>query len=535
MGICPRGLLACMVLGMAGLTAWAVDGGPADGKPQPWGDLGDGFYANPILPADFSDIDCIRVDDTFVAMTSTFQFSPGVAILTSRDLVNWKIVGHAVPDVRQISAEMNWDRMNRAGKGVWAGAIRYREGKYWVYFGTPDEGYFMTTSPRSEGPWEPLRCLLKGPGWDDCCPFWDDDGQGYLVGTRFAPDPATGKKYAIHLWKLTPDGAGLIMESDRVLHQSPGSEANKFYKINGLYYHYYSEIKREGRVVMMGRAKSLDGPWERRQLNHSVGKVDPNQGGLVELADGTWWFFTHFGSGQWPGRMGNLLPVTWTDGWPIIGEPGADGIGGMVWRAKKPIQEFPASPRVFDETFDAPALAPEWEWNYHPRAEKWSLADRSGFLRLKAFKPLRRDDIRRTGNCLTQRIYRSDRGGEVLVKLDLSGLVVGQAAGLCFFSGYAGWIGAIREGGATRVMQDEQGRRTPGPVIEGSQLWLRAEIRPDGLVAWSYALDGATFVSLGEMHRCGWSAYRGTRIGIFTYNNNADAGFVDVDAFRYAF
>jgi beta-xylosidase len=502
--------------------------------PARWGDLGDGTYSNPVLPADFSDIDAIRVGDDFVAMSSTFQYSPGVVLLKSKDLVNWKIAGHAVPDIRQIAPEMNWDRMDRYGRGIWAGAIRHHAGKFWIYFGTPEEGYFMTTAPAIEGPWEPLTHVFKASGWDDCCPFWDDDGQMYLIGTQFSVDPSNGRKYNIHLWKLTPDGKALVPDSDRIIHQSQGSEANKLYKINGGYYHYYSEVKAEGRVVMMKRAKSLDGPWETKQLNHAAGHIDPNQGGLIELPDGTWWFFTHMGTGMWAGRTAHLLPVTWTDGWPIIGNVGADGIGNMAWFGNKPIAGKSPSERKFSDDFSGTSLTHEWEWNYHPRDDKWSLTERPGFLRLHAFKQLQRDNILKTGNCLTQRVYQSGRG-EVTVKLDVSRMTDGQSAGLCFYSKKAGWIGVTRENGVIKIVQVEDHHRAPGPALTGTDLWLRAAITSTGEVTWSHGSNGKDFTTLGAPHQCDWANYRGTRIGIFTCNNDSSSGSVDIDGFSYAY
>ena len=143
---------SCLILTML-LAAW----GPrkciaADTAEKPAalvglsGDQGDGTYINPIIPGDFSDVDAIRVGNDFYAISSTMQFSPGMVILRSKDLVNWRIAGHAVSDVTQIGPEMNWDRMGRYGRGVWAGAIRFHAGKFWVYFGTPDEGLFMTSA-----------------------------------------------------------------------------------------------------------------------------------------------------------------------------------------------------------------------------------------------------------------------------------------------------------------------------------------------------------------------------------------------------
>ena len=170
-----RALRWIPLLGVATL-AFASDPPTAWGDWPHWGAQSDGTYRNPVLPSDYSDLDCIRVGADYFAISSTFQFSPGMVILHSRDLVNWTIAGHAVYDLTQIGPELNWDRMNRTGKGIWAGAIRHHDGKFWVFFGTPDEGYFMTTAADVAGPWAPLHPVLKEAGWDDCCPFWDDDG-----------------------------------------------------------------------------------------------------------------------------------------------------------------------------------------------------------------------------------------------------------------------------------------------------------------------------------------------------------------------
>lgn len=133
-----------------------------------WGDQGNGTYLNPIIPSDYSDIDCIRVGDDYYAISSTMQFSPGMTILHSKDLVNWRICGNIIADLTEISPALNWDRMNRYGRGVWAGTLRYHNHRFYLYFGTPDEGYFMTSASQPEGPWEPLTPLLSEAGWDDC-------------------------------------------------------------------------------------------------------------------------------------------------------------------------------------------------------------------------------------------------------------------------------------------------------------------------------------------------------------------------------
>lgn len=517
---------------------------PAVGSPGPkpeallglWGDQGDGTFVNPILPGDYSDIDAIRAGDDYYAISSTLHLSPGMIILHSKDLVNWTLIGHAVNDVTQIGPEMNWDRMNRYGRGVWAGAIRYHHNKFWIYFGAPDEGLFMTTAADPAGPWEPLHKLGDLQGYNDTCPFWDDDGQGYLVTTHFARDPVSGQSYNIHLIKMSADGKRLLMDSDRIIHQSRGSEASKLYKINGMYYHYYSEVKREGRVPMMNRSARLDGPWETRQIGHVNKQVDkePNQGGFIQVPSGRWWFLTHQGSGDWEGRAMCLLPVTWVDGWPIIGEAGTDGIGNMVWRAEKPIPGRRIRLPQTDDGFDGLRLGPQWEWNHQPRADKWSLAERPGFLRLHAFKPLAADDLTTTGNICSQRVMRT-KTNEVTVKLELSGMANGQTAGLCLFAGAYSAVGVSQEDGIRRLRFNENRGLIPGPTVDSDVIWFRSTWGIDGRSEYAYSTDGHSFTPFGKVWPLTWGNYRGSRVGVFTYNNKGEAGFIDVDWFHYAF
>ncbi|MBC8097729.1 MAG: glycoside hydrolase 43 family protein [Akkermansiaceae bacterium] len=520
--------LCCILISSEPLHA--VDAPPAWGQWQAWGDQGGRFYLNPVLPSDYSDIDCIRVGADYYAISSTMQFSPGMVILHSKDLVNWSIAGHAVSDLTQIGPELNWDRMNRYGRGVWAGAIRHHAGKFWVYFGAPDEGYFMTSATNVAGPWAPLHALLREPGWDDCCPFWDDDGQAYFVGTNFRDG------YKIHLWKMTPDGRELIQESDKVIYQSRGSEANKLHKINGLYYHLFSEVKSEGRVLMMQRSTNIFGPYEGpKQLSHANRAAnEPNQGGLVQSEEGGWYFYTHHGRGAWEGRANSLLPVQWIDGWPILGDVGPDGIGNMVWSGQKPVMGTPVVTPQTDDDFDASKLAVQWEWNYQPRSNKWSLTERPGWLRLKAFVPLEPDNLLKAGNTISQRTMRTT-GNQAVVKLDLSGLAEGQKAGLCHFvNPHHSTFGIRQESGGVRKLEyKNRGKLTHGPEITGTNLWLKSTWGLDGVSRYFYSVDGTNFTQFGEPYQLAWGSYRGDRIGIYSYNNKAEAGHLDVDWFRY--
>jgi len=506
-----------------------------------WGDQGDGTYCNPVLPSDYSDIDAIRVGSDYYAISSTFQYSPGVVILHSKDLVNWEILSHVVNDLTVISPELNWDKMNRYGKGIWAGSIRYYKGRFWVYFGTPDEGFFMSSAKNPAGPWEPLHVLWNVSGWDDCCSFCDDDGQLYFVATNFAMDKKTNKKYNIHLFRLTFDGKSIIMESDSIIHQSNGSEANKLYKINGLYYHYFSEIKKEGRVIMMRRSKTIYGPWETKQLNHVDKNTDrePNQGGLIQSRTGEWYFFTHHGSGgNWEGRVASLLPVNWINGWPVIGVAGSDSIGNMVWSGKKPVKKAVNLRIKTNDEFNKKTLPAQWEWNYQPRNENWTLMERDGYLRLYAFQPIRPQDkiklIFRSGNTLTQRSFRSSEN-EVIIKMEISAMADGQYAGLTHYASSYSTFGVIQQNGVKTLSYDNNGNISTGIKITVQTVWLKSSWGWDGISTYSFSLNGKTFTDFGDSYQLSWGNYRGDRVGIFNYNILANSGSVDVDYFHYKY
>lgn len=495
---------------------------------QAWGDMGDGTYRNPVLPADYSDLDCIRVGSYYYAISSTMQFCPGMVIVHSKDLVNWEIIGHAVSDTSQIGPQMDWNRMNRYGRGIWAGALRFHDGKFWVYFGTPDEGYFMTTATNAAGPWDPLYCLKNESGWDDCCPFWDDDGQAYFVGTRFADN------YKTYIWRMSPDGRTLIESSRTLINEGAGREASKLYKINGWYYHFFSEVLNGTRVVMMQRSHSIMGPYtERRQLTDGNREWrEPNQGGLVDTQSGNWFFLTHHGSGDWEGRCMSLLPVTWFDGWPILGQTVNGEPGKMELTGTKPVQGQPVITPQSSDDFSAPVLSPQWEWNYHPRMDKWSLTERPGYLRLKAFMPLRTDDLMTAGNTLTQRSFRTLEN-VVIAKFDLSGMADGQKAGLCHFAKNHSALGVMQEGSVRRIEFRQNGVLTQGPVIEQNLLWIKSSWGLDGKSQYAYSLDGRKFTPFGSIYQLSWGYYRGDRIGLYCFNVKEDAGFVDVDFLSY--
>jgi beta-xylosidase len=497
-----------------------------------WGDQGDGTYKNPILPGDFSDPDVIRVGGDYYLITSTFQFSPGMAVMHSKDLVNWKYLGHCVADLTQMGPELNWDRMNRYNRGIYAGALRYHDGKFWMFFATMDEGVFLTTATNAAGPWSPLHCVLQEKGWDDPCPLWDDDGQAYLVMST------PGTNWWTRLFKLSADGKTIDRASEFVVDRHRGSEGNKLYKFGKTYFIFHNQIDGDGnRTGVMMRSTNLFGGWEKKLiLQGSAPDRDrePNQGGLVQTAAGDWWFITQQGRGGFfDGRPASLLPVKWVDGWPVPGVVDTNtGAGTINWSGQKPVSGCPLQVPQSSDEFSSAKLAPQWEWNYQPRADKWSLAERPGWLRLRAFKPLRPGDFFKVGNTLTQRVMGYE-GGEVVLKMDVSGMADGQTAGLCVFWKPVALLGVVQQNGVRKIQLSNDGANTSGAEVKAADVWLKAVIDDQAVCTFAYSLDGKKFTAIGGRFKLGWANYRGSRLGIYCWNDDGENGSVDVDLFRY--
>ena len=254
---------------------------------------------------------------------------------------------------------------------------------------------------------------------------------------------------------------------------------------------------------------------------------------MVQAANGGWYFLTHHGTGDWSGRVMSLLPVTWVNGWFIIGEVGKDTIGRMVWQGTIPIKGTRSIIPQTDDEFKESGLLPQWEWNYQPKADKWSLTEKPGWLTLNAFKPLEADNLLKAGNTLTQRSFRSVYN-EVTVKLDIGHMADGQKADLCHLTNpnYA-QIGIHCQGNTRNIEFKQKDAILPGPVVTGNTLWLRSTWGLDGLSRFYYSSDGENFVPFGDAYQLRWGSYRGDRIGIYTYNSKADEGYVYVDYFHY--
>jgi beta-xylosidase len=498
-------------------------------------------YTNPILFADYSDPDLIRVGRDYYLVASSFHFSPGIPVLHSRDLVHWRILGHVLPRLPfapeydmpgphtltdAISKPIGGTRYSG---GVWAPSIRFHDGLFYVYWPTPDEGIFMATAKNPAGPWAAPVKVIDQPRLEDPCPFWDDDGTAWLVHGKVGAGP-------LILHRMSSDGkrvldAGEVIVEDKA--NLPVLEGPKLYKRNGWYYILapIGGVEKGSQVAL--RSRNIRGPYEHRVvLAQGTSSLEgPHQGGWVETPSGQGWF-AHFNSTGAFGRIVHLQPVRWVNDWPVMGHP----VPGQTFG--QPVASSPmpdtGSPPTADavqgpDDFSARQLGLQWEWNHNPDASAWSLSARPGFLRLTAMPA---EHLVTARNTLTQILQGPT--SRITTRIDAARMVDGQRAGLSLFGVRPSWIGLVRENGVIRVTLASEGRETPGVTLAPTTIDLSAEVTPDQRVRYSYSVNsGRTFAALGEpipLARFSW--WKGSRPALFTFTRGRPGGSIDADWFR---
>jgi beta-xylosidase len=487
---------------------------PLSAQVLDWGDQGNGTYKNPVLNADYSDPDVIRVGEKYYMVCSDFHWL-GMQVLESSDLVNWQLIS-------QVYRRMNfpgWDRNIHYAAGAWAPAIRYHEGKFWIYVCTPDEGLLMTTATDPRGPWEPLYQVKQIEKWEDPCPFWDDDGQAYLGRSRHRAGP-------IIIHKMTADGRQLLDEGTTV-YQGPVAEGTKFLKRNGWYYLIIPEggVSRGWQTVL--RSRNIYGPYEKKVVLEK-GSTDvngPHQGALVDTPDGQWWFF-HFQSTTPNGRVLHLQPARWKDDWPLMGvDIDGNGVGEpvAVWTKPYP-QSQPMLPATSDD-FSSSQLGLQWQWCHNPVDTAWSLTEHKGFLTLHA---LQADSLKECRCMLTQKVMGFE--GEATLLLDANDMQPGMCAGLAFTGRSFRAIGLSSEG----VYVEEGGRGMLVSRSKSRRVWLRVTIDSrQNRHQFYYSFNGKDYVPAGDSFSMLTGYWKGIRVGLYCYNTVAATGSARFDSFRY--
>lgn len=485
-----------------------------------WGDQGNGTYINPVLNADYSDPDVIRVEHKYYMVCSEFHFM-GMNILESDDMVNWRIIGRIYS---RLEGE-EYDSMKRYAGGSWAPALRCHDGKFYVYFCTPDEGLFMSSSDRPEGPWSPLLCVNRVAKWEDPCPFWDEDGQAYLGHSLCGAGP-------IIIHKMNPEGTRLLDEG-KTVYTGPVAEGTKMFKRNGYYYLSIPEggVDKGWQTVL--RSKNIYGPYEKRVVleRGSTPVNGPHQGAMVNTPDGEWWFF-HFQSAGAVGRVMHLQPMYWHDEWPVVGvDIDRNGIGEPVYVWKKPDTGglSPVGAPQTDDEFDSPQLGSQWQWNHNPVDSAWSLVAKPSWLILRAMKAPGLKDAR---NTLTQKMMGGK--GEAITQVEVTGMISGQKAGLACIGKEFVSAGVKKEGGRFFLFFEIAGKESVFMPVTKKSIFLKLHLDiPSGKNYFLYSFDNKQYLPLGVGFEPKWGYWKGARIALFSYNILNDGGAAAFHFFHY--
>ena len=527
----PLSVLAGLLL-LAGLPAAAR-------ATAPWEpDLADGNYRNPVLHADYSDPDAVRVGDDYWMVSSSFSHVPGLPILHSRDLVNWTLIAHALP--RLVPEEAF--AVPQHGKGVWAPAIRHHAGKYWIYYPDPDFGIYVVTATDPRGPWSAPVLVKGGRGLIDPCPLWDDDGRVYLIHAW--ANSRSGVKNALTLLELNTDGTRVIDDFGYVINgdKLPGYttlEGPKLSKRNGWYYVFAPAGGVATGWQSVFRARNIKGPYEHRiVLDQGQSPVNgPHQGALVDTPSGEEWFL-HFQDKGAYGRVVHLQLVVWKNDWPVIGDdPDGDGKGQPVLTHRKPnvgpallsrqsaataLAAGPVTAPATSDDFDSPVLGLQWQWQTNPGDSWFSLTASPGFLRLFAQPEPKPGNLYDAPNLLMQKFPALEF--TVTTKLDFTPKTEGDSAGLIVFGYDYAWLGLKRVQGAPALVLARRHEAVKGePQIESVVLqkpagpvWLHVTVRDGGKCRFSYSLDGKNFTPVGETEFTATvGRWVGAKVGLF--------------------
>lgn len=519
-------------------------------------DLGNGYYKNPVLYADYSDPDACRVGDDFYLTASSFNCIPGLPILHSKDLVNWEIVSAAVPYTLPPAD----DTAPQHGNRVWAPSIRHHDGWFYIFWGDPDQGAFMTKAQAVEGPWTEPVLVKAGKGIIDTTPLWDDDGRVYMVHA-YAGSRA-GFKSVISICELSADASKAITPSRVIFDghgEHPTCEGPKFYKHDGYYYIFHPAGGVQTGWQVVQRSKNIYGPYEMKvTLAQGNTKINgPHQGAWVDTPTGEHWFL-HFQDVGAYGRLVHLQPMTWKDGWPVMGvDKDGDGCGDPVLKYRKPNvgKNYPINnPRESDE-FDSYELGKQWQWHANFN-EKWHYCyGQKGVLRLFSYpEPEGAKSLWDVPNLLMQKPTAPNFTCTTKLKFTTSEDYLGERTGLVVMG--LDYAGLIIENTADGLMLNQvvclqadkgQAEKIVASVpLQNGEVYLRAQYRDKGIdtknpldmvvmVQFSYSLDGKKFKPLGDPFRAKEGKWIGAKTGVFCTRpaqEKVDGGWVDVDFFR---
>jgi beta-xylosidase len=507
-------------------------------------DNGDGTYKNPVLNADYSDPDAIRVGDDFYLVSSSFEDIPGLPILHSKDLVNWTIIGHGL--MRQPPFD-HFD-IPRHGDGVWAPAIRYHNGEFYIYYPDPDYGIYLITSKKAEGPWSEPVLVEGGKGLIDPCPLWDDDGQLYLVHA-FAGSRA-GIKSIIVINKLNQEGTKVIDEGKLVYdgHETdPTIEGPKLYKKNSYYYIFAPAGGVSTGWQLVLRSKHIYGPYERRVvMDQGTTNINgPHQGAWVTTQTGEDWFL-HFQDKGVYGRVVHLEPMKLIDNWPVIGiDKNGDGKGEPALTYKKPNvgKMYSIVTPVESDEFNSNNLGLQWQWMANPQPTWYFTDPAKGVLRLFSSKePGSARNLWDVPNVLLQKFPAEEFMVTTKLSFYPNPKLENEETGLTIMGLSYACIKLVKKHDGTYLVyavcdnaeKGETEKQNEIKKIDDNTIYLRVTINKGGISNFSYSTDGSNFVNAGDTFQAKEGKWIGAKVGFFCTRKDQtnDSGYTDFDWFR---
>lgn len=515
-------------------------------------DNGDGTYKNPVINADYSDPDVCVVGEDYYLTASSFQCSPGLPILHSKDLVNWEIIGYALDELYEGDDELVDHFSNpRHGEGVWAPSIRYHQGEFYIYWGDPDNGVYMVKTKDPAGKWEKPVCVIAGKGMIDTTPLWDDDGRCYLVNgwansrARFAS--------VLTVRELNAEGTKAIGKPVIVFDgngtENRTCEGPKFYKRDGWYWIMCPAGGVPTGFQLAMRSKSPYGPYEHK-IVLAQGKTSvngPHQGGWVHTAFGEDWFL-HFQDKEAYGRVVHLQPVDWSSGWPVMGKKGEPV---MTYRKPKSNSNTIVNPVESDE-FNSTVLGMQWQWqaNYD---QKFGMPTAFGTMRIYTHKM---DDgavnLWNVPNMLLQktpadnftatakiRMTSKDQnqlGGIIMMGLNYSALVVkrvGDSFQLVRLTCVAADKGKAQKEEVIMTLQPTYKDKVDYQPAIHEDIYLRMVVS-NSQCRFFYSMNGKSFKEAGDLFPMKEGKWIGAKIGLLAVEpaGQANRGWIEADWFR---
>ena len=532
---------------------------------QVWSpDNGDGTYTNPVINADYSDPDvCVGASGEDYYMTaSSFQCTPGLPILHSKDLVNWEIINYALDNLYEGDAKLlEHFSTPQHGAGVWAPSIRYHNGWYYIYWGDPDYGVYMVKTQNPAGKWENPVCVIKGQGYIDTTPLWDDDGRCYLVNGW----ANSRSKYAsvLTVREMSADGTRPIGQPVIVFDGNGTAnrtcEGPKFYKRDGWYWIMCPAGGVPDGFQLAMRSKSPYGPYEHK-IVLSQGKTNingPHQGGWVHTKYGEDWFL-HFQDKEAYGRVVHLNPVDWSTGWPIMGKKGEPV---TTYRKPKTSDAHIVNPVESDE-FNSPIIGKQWQWqaNYD---EKFGVPTAFGTMRIYTYKLSDNwKNFWEVPNMLLQKTPADEF--MATAKLRFTSKADGQMGGIIMMGHNYQALVVKRVGKVFQLLiltcqdadrgkpQQEELIATLKPTAEDKtdykpgiheDIYLRLKVSNaeagvahggQPLVSFAWSQDGKKFKDCGQQYTMKQGKWIGAKFGFIAVETNpqVDRGWVDADWIR---